>query len=449
LGLRKISIPYGNESLTAQIPENLLLFSGEMTPLRALENFEEDLRQKLDRPIGCRPLKDQLSTRDRVLILVEDNTRNTPVKKILPVLLAYLERAGIPLANVEILTAPGTHRVMTEKELTEKIGEGIAQKVKISQHDFRDSWAIADLGIIQVGQSRIPVQVNRKILEADFLIGIGDIVPHSDAGFSGGAKIVQPGVCGFATTAATHIAGALLEEIPLGDVANPCRLGMEEVARLVKLRFIINVVKNFQNEVAEVVTGDFVQAHRQGVVTARKSFGVSIPALADVVIVSSYPCDIDYWQAEKGLISAYFAVKKGGIIIFVSPCPEGMEHNHPRLRDWIKMTYAEACAAARKISPEDAQADLIAADLAICNARIREKADVYLVSDGLTEEDSLILGYRKFATLPQAVDRALDRFPQGRFGLLPRGGDCLPILDGSVKSPSAALRFNFVAEAHL
>jgi nickel-dependent lactate racemase len=428
LTLRKISIPYGNKSLTAQIPEDLILFSGEIAPFPALPNFEDYLLRKLDRPLGCGPLKDLISPKDQILILVEDNTRNTPVKKILPVLLAYLERAGIPLVNVEILTAPGTHRVMTEKELTEKIGERIAQEVKVSQHDFRDSRAIADLGIVQVGQSRIPVQVNRKILEADFLIGIGDIVPHSDAGFSGGGKIVQPGVCGFATTAATHIAGALLEEIPLGDVTNPCRLGMEEVARRVKLRFIINVVKNFQNEVAEVVTGDFVQAHRQGVVTARKSFEVSIPALAEVVIVSSYPCDIDYWQAEKGLIAANFAVRKGGIIIFAAPCPEGMEHNHPRLRDWVKMTYAEACAAARKISPEDAQADLIAADLAICNARIREKADVYLISDGLAEEDSLILGYRKFATLPQAVDSALKRFPRGRFGLLPRGGDCLPIL---------------------
>jgi nickel-dependent lactate racemase len=428
LTIKKISIPYGNDSLTAQIPEELILFSGEMASLPALPNFEDYLLQKLDRPIGCGPLKSLIASSDRVLILVEDNTRNTPVKRILPALLAYLEKGGVALARVEILTAPGTHRVMTEKELAEKIGEGIARKAKVSQHDFRNAREIADLGAVQVGQSRIPVQVNRKILEADFLIGIGDIVPHADAGFSGGAKIVQPGVCGFATTAATHIAGALLDEIPLGEVANPCRLGMEEVARRVKLRFIINVIKNYQNEVVEVVAGDFVQAHRQGVVAARKSFGVSIPALADVVIVSSYPCDIDYWQAEKGLISAYFAIKKGGIIIFVAPCPEGMEHNHPRLRDWIKMTYAEACAAARRISPEDTQADLIAADLAICNSRIREKADVYLISDGLSQEESTILGYRKFGALQQAVNCARERFPTGRFGLLPRGGDCLPLL---------------------
>ncbi len=417
--------------MTAQIPEDRILFTGEMTPLPALENFEEALRQRLDQPIGCAPLRSLISTRDRILILVEDNTRNTPVRRILPIFLDYLEKAKVPLGNVEILTAPGTHRVMTEKELTEKIGEGIAQKVKVSQHDFQESRAIADLGSVQVGSMRIPVRVNRKALEADFLIGLGDIVPHSDAGFSGGAKIVQPGVCGFATTAATHIAGALLDEIPLGEVDNPCRLGMEEVARRVGLKFIVNVVKNYRNEVVEIVAGDFIHAHRRGVETARKSFGVPVPAPAEVVIVSSYPCDIDYWQAEKGLISAYFAVKKGGIIIFVAPCPEGLEHNHPRLRDWVKMTYAEACAAARKIFPEDTQADLIAADLAICNARIREKADVYLVSDGLGEEDSRILGYRKFVTLPQAVEKALDRFPGGSFGLLPRGGDCLPLLSPS------------------
>ena len=428
MALKIVSVPYGNDSLTAEIPEELILFTGEMTPLPALENLEEELRRKLDRPIGCAPLRSLISTQDRILILVEDNTRNTPVKRILPVLLEYLEKADVPLGNVEILTAPGTHRVMTEKELSEKIGEGIARKIRVSQHDFRDPEAILDLGAVQVASSRIPVQVNRKVLEADFLIGLGDIVPHSDAGFSGGAKIVQPGVCGFATTAATHIAGALLDEIPLGEVANPCRLGMEEVARRVKLKFIVNVIKNYRNEVVEIVAGDFIQAHRRGVETARKSFGVPIPAPADVVIVSSYPCDIDYWQAEKGLISAYFAVKKGGVLIFVAPCPEGLEHNHPRLRDWVKMTYAESCAAARKIPPEDTQADLIAADLAICNARIREKADVYLVSAGLGEEDSGILGYRKFATLPQAVKKALDRFPKGSFGLLPRGGDCLPIL---------------------
>ncbi len=422
-----ISIPYGTSCLKARLPVEKPLFSGEMEPLPALSDFEGRLLQVLDRPTGSKPLKDRVTPRDRILILVEDNTRHTPVRRILPVLVDYLRRADIGLEQIEILTAPGTHRVMTRSELEEKIGEEILDTIRVSQHDFQDLDGLEDLGPVRVGRSVIPVQVNRKALEADFVIGLGDIIPHCDAGYSGGAKILQPGICGYATTAATHIACALLDEIPLGVVDNPCRLGMEEVARRVGLSFIVNVVKNFRNEVVEIVAGDFVEAHRQGIEHSRRSFGVPFPAPADMVIVSSYPADIDFWQAEKGLISAYFTVKQGGVIVFVAPCPEGLEHNHPRLREWVKLSYGDACAAARALSPADTHADLISADLAICNARIREKADIFLVSDGLTEEESKLLGYTRFPGLQEAIDAAAARFPGGSIGILPRGGDCLPV----------------------
>ena len=433
--MMEVSIPYGRTFVQATLPVERTLFSGEMERLPALPDFEEALRKALAHPIGCPPLGQIASSQGKVLILVEDNTRNTPVDRILPVLLSYLQEGGLAMSAIEILTAPGTHRMMTPLELAAKIGAGIAGRVRVSQHDFRDLKNLADLGTVQVGGSAIPVRVNRKALEADYIIGIGDIIPHCDAGFSGGAKILQPGICGYATTAATHVAAALLDEIPLGVVDNPCRLGMEEVARKVGLSFIVNVVKNFRNEIVEIVAGDFIAAHRRGVQTSRRSFGVSVPAPADIVVVSSHPCDIDYWQAEKGIISAYFAVRKGGVIIFIAPCPEGLEHNHPRLRDWLKMSYAEACAVARNCSPEDTQADLISADLAILNARIREKADIFLVSDGLTPEDSGILGYQKFAGLQEAVDAARRRFPKGTIGVLPRGGDCLPIVAPEGRGP--------------
>ncbi|MFO7706863.1 MAG: nickel-dependent lactate racemase [Desulfobacterales bacterium] len=423
-----ISVPYGRDFLKARLPVERLQFTGQMERLPALPDFEQGLRGALEQPIGCAPLHELVAAKSKVLILVEDNTRNTPVDKILPVLLCWLQQAGVGEAAIEILTAPGTHRVMTEVELEAKLGAGIRNRFRVSQHDFRKIESLKDLEPVRVGRSVIPLQVNRKALEADFVIGIGDIVPHCDAGFSGGAKILQPGICGYATTAATHVAAALLEEIPLGVVDNPCRIGMEEVARRVGLRFIINVVKNFQNEVIAVVAGDFIAAHRRGVEISRRSFGVPVPAPADVVIVSSYPCDIDYWQAEKGIISAYFAVCQGGVIIFAAPCPEGLETNHPRLRDWLRLSYADACAKAMASSPEDPQADLVAADLAILNSRIREKAQIFLVSDGLTTEDSRILGYSKFGSLQEAVDAAFRQRPGASVGVLPRGGDCLPIL---------------------
>ena len=201
------------------------------------------------------------------------------------------------------------------------------------------------------------------------------------------------------------------------------------MAKRVGLRFIINTIMNFKNEVIDIVAGDFVKAHRKGAKIAEKAFGVKVPEPADIVIVSSHPADIDYWQAEKGIISAYFAVKKDGFIIYVAPCPEGLEHNHPNFREWLKMSYSEACELISEIPLEDETADLVSADLAICNSRVREKANILAVSPGLAETDLKILGYKPFKTVRDALDFALATIPDGTIGILPRGGDCLPVLD--------------------
>lgn len=204
---------------------------------------------------------------------------------------------------------------------------------------------------------------------------------------------------------------------------------MEKVAKRVGLRFIINTIMNFKNEVIDIVAGDFVKAHRKGANIAEKAFGVRVLEPADIVIVSSHPADIDYWQAEKGVISAYFAMKEDGFIIYVAPCPEGLEHNHPKFREWLKMSFSGACDLIRKIPLKDETADLVSADLAICNSRVREKANILAVSHGLAEADLKILGYKPFKAVRDALDFALATIPDGTIGILPRGGDCLPVLD--------------------
>lgn len=424
--LLRIAIPYGSTSLEAEVPETRVIFTGGFEEVPALDDFEETLRARLERPTAGRPLREIAEARAAALVLVEDNTRQTPVARILPVLFDHLNEVGLADDRIEILTASGTHRVMTERELRDKVGEDAYRRVAITQHDCRDLEAIADLGPVTAGRSVIPVQINRKVLDADLIIGLGSIVPHSDAGFTGGAKIVQPGVCGTATTAATHIAAALLDEIPLGDADNPCRLGMEEVARKVGLTFIVNVVQDHHGRVLEIVTGDFVAAHRRGAEISRRAHGVAIPGPADIVIVGSYPGDIDWWQAEKCLVAAYFAVKQGGVIVFAGPCYEGLVHNHPRLRDWLRLSYDEARAKASGIDPADADADLIAADVAIANAKVREKAAILMVTEGLSDADVELLGYQRLPDLQAAVAQALELRPEGSIGILPYGGLCLP-----------------------
>jgi nickel-dependent lactate racemase len=421
-----ITIPYGSTSLEAEVPEARVIFTGGFEELPALDDFEAALRAMLERPTAGRPLREIAEARASALVLVDDNTRQTPVARILPVLFDHLNEVGLSDDRIEILTASGTHRVMTDQELRDKVGEEACRRVVITQHDCRALETIVDLGTVTAGRSVIPVQINRKVLDADLIIGLGSIVPHSDAGFTGGAKIVQPGVCGTATTAATHIAAALLDEIPLGDADNPCRLGMEEVARKVGLGFIVNVVQDHRGRALEIVSGDFVAAHRRGTEVSRRAHGVPIPAPADIVIVGSYPGDIDWWQAEKCLVAAYFAVKQGGTVVFAGPCYEGLVHNHPRLRDWLKLSYDEARAKASGIDPDDDDADLIAADVAIANAKVREKADILMVTEGLADADVELLGYGRLPDLRSAVARALESCPEGTIGILPYGGLCLP-----------------------
>ena len=130
----------------------------------------------------------------------------------------------------------------------------------------------------------------------------------------------------------------------------------------------------------------------------------------------------------ESLIAAYFAVKPGGIIIFAAPCVEGLSHNHPRFREWLVLPFSEALEKARKEDPENVEADLVAAVLAICNARIREKSRIFSVTQGLTEEDIRVLGYEAHSSVSSALDKALEMIPGGSIGVLPKGGVSLPVL---------------------
>ncbi len=116
------------------------------------------------------------------------------------------------------------------------------------------------------------------------------------------------------------------------------------------------------------------------------------------------------------------------MIVFCTPCPEGLEHNHPKLRDWLRTSFAEGIELIKAADPSDPAADLIAADLGVDNAKIREKARILLVSDGLADDDVALLGYERHPDLQAAVDRAIEMVPDGTIGLLPYGGDCLPVV---------------------
>lgn len=421
-------IPYSDRTIPVLLPEERVIFDAGLPELPRMEHWTEMLRKRLDAPTAGAPLSDILAPDKRIVILVEDNTRHTPVREMLPVLCEYLADHGCSLSQVQILIAPGTHRVLTDEELHEKLGSFAMENLTVSQHDYRDAGALVKLESVSVAGMEIPVEVNRIAVEADVLIGLGNIIPHPNAGYSGGAKILDPGCCGKRTVSATHVSAALMGYLPLGKMENSCRDGLELVARRAGLSFIVNVVLDAENRVVDLVTGDPVRAHRVGARSAQRAFGVLLPQQADVLISCSYPYDIDYWQCEKALISGYFAVKEGGIIILAAPCREGLAHNHDDLLSWLAMSRTEAEERLRRLWESGEEGDLVAASIAIGAVTVRERARVFIYSDGLSADEIDAMGYRGFDSLQSAVDAALAEYPNGTIGILSRGGDCLPLL---------------------
>ena len=244
-----------------EIPDRNLMAVLEPRVLPGAPDVAELTAQALDHPQGS-PLEALASRDARVLLLVDDITRQTPASVVLAPVLERLRSAGVDRGNIRILIAAGTHSRMTSAEVETKLGAEIPHQYEVALHHWQELGNLREIGATADGT---PIQVNRRLGEADLVIGVGQIVPHRVMGFTGGATIVQPGASGPAVTGYTHWMSALFSgpEI-LGIAANPVRLDVERIARLAGLRFIVNVVMDGESHVQHVVAGDPVEAHRKG-----------------------------------------------------------------------------------------------------------------------------------------------------------------------------------------
>jgi len=397
---------YENDWLNISVPDNRILGVVDLKDVNAAPDQMLEIQSALDNPVGHDGIKTLTAKGKKTVIVVDDNTRPTPVQKILPVLLDRLNHAGIKDQDIHVLVALGTHRPMNDSELREKIGEEGLRRVSVTNHYWKQKDMLVDMGKTPSG---VPLSVNRTYLDASIKIGVGHIAPHCQAGWTGGAKIIQPGVCGAETTDCTHWLSARFDLRDLMGVAqNPVRLEIENVLRSIGLDFIVNVVLNRKKEIVKVVAGDFVKAHRRGVEEAKKIYQVGITSRADIVVCDSNPSSyaIDLWQSTKAIIGAYLAVKKGGTIIVLTPCREGISSEHPELTNIGFRPYGEI----KRLVENGVVTDLnAAATSAEIGQILDDKVKVALFSKGISERDTERLGFEYVDNPQTAVDRALER----------------------------------------
>jgi nickel-dependent lactate racemase len=282
---------------------------------------EAGIAEAFANPIGTPRLADLARGYQKPCIVIDDLSRPTPGRRLLPPILAELEAAGIPASEVLILAGVANHRPMTRADFEKKIGGEVLARCRVSNHFSWDNC-------VSIGQTSFgsPVEVNAEFLECDLRILVGSIIPHGAAGFAGGAKLLMPGITSIRSAEAYHRGSALRGSY--GLAVTDARLESEEAARLAEVNFIVNAIPNSALGLAAVVVGDVVQAHREGVEIARRVFSTPTPAGRDICVLSLYPKDSEFLQHVTAFAPYKTApepiVREGGTVVVVVSGAEGL-----------------------------------------------------------------------------------------------------------------------------
>ena len=321
----KVKLPYGREKIVYEcdFPNVEVLKSKKV---EGIKNLEEELREKLKNPISLKPFYELCKNKREILLLIPDKTRAFPSRKIVPIIIQEILKCN-PKANINIVVATGLHKPHTSSEIIELVGEEIYKEFNVMSHDSDDENELIDLK--KKTSYGTPVVVNKKVINAELVIGLGLIEPHFFAGYSGGRKILLPGVASTVAVYNNHSYKMIGHPKATYGVleGNPIHEDMIEFMKIVnKLSFIINVTINKEKQVTGVFCGDPIEAHLAGVNYLNSYVKIKVKEKADIVITTNggFPLDRNVYQAVKGIATGELLVKEGGVIIMLSECIDGL-----------------------------------------------------------------------------------------------------------------------------
>lgn len=415
---RKIQIPYGSNFKEFEVPRNNLVWMVSPSNVPPVEDEQKEILRAIRNPLGMPNLSQMVAQKGKnTVILVDDNTRITPQKKILPLLLDDLNKVGVKDKDITVIIAVGTHRFMSREEITERLGALVTKRVKVINHPYNQPDELVNLGRTPRG---VPISVNKRYIKSNISIAVGNIVPHMYAGWAGGGKMIQPGISGPQTTSATHLLAAKLCQRILGQIDNPVRREIDEVAIKSGLTMIVNTILNEKGNIVKVVAGDVFKAHREGVRVAKRIYTAEIKEYPDIVIASSYPADRDLWQGFKALNTAALAVGEGGTVILVSPYSEGLSPDHPIL---VKLGTTPVSEVEKMIGKRKIE-DRIGAATYIAMALSRKRAKVVIVTEGISEGELGQIGFLCSSSIEYAIENAFQKHGlNAKIGVITQAAD--------------------------
>ncbi len=414
----EVTLDYGRTGLKVRLPDRNVVKTLRYKDAPPLENPQQALCQVLEHPLGTPPLAELARGRKSACVVICDVTRPVPNQLILSQVLPTLEQAGIPRNEILILVATGLHRETTRDELLEMVGPEILQNYRIENHHGTVLEEHTYLGDSPRG---VPIWIDSRYVQADLKITTGLIEPHLMAGYSGGRKVICPGLAALETVKVWHSPQFL--EHPKADCGhlegNPVHEENTWIAQRAGCDFIVNAVMDDRRRPLQFVAGDMIQAFEQGVQFVSQVVRDTVPEPVDVVVTSSagYPLDTTFYQAIKGMTGALPIVKQGGTIILAASLSEGVGspefqrlfEENPSLEVFMERILGRDYFVLDQWQLEEL-------------AKVRRKARVKLVSDGLPAETINRLFVEAAPSVESALDACLQEYgPEATVAVIPKG----------------------------
>ena len=419
----QVRLAYGEQGLDVDLPAGRTTVV-EPTYVAGAEDQAGVLRAALRDPVAGPPLRELVRPGQTVAISMCDGTRPQPRHLMIPAVLEELEGV-VRLEDVVLLVATGTHRGNSDAELRQMLGDEVVDRVRVVNHDARDDSSLVYLG--RHGAD-VPVFLNRAWVEADVRITTGFVEPHFFAGFSGGPKLVAPGLAGLETVLTLHDAKRIGSPRATWAVCegNPVHDDIRAVVAAVgRVDFALDVVLNREQRIVEAFGGSLSAMHAAARESSRRLAMQPVPGLFDVVVTtnSGYPLDQNLYQAVKGMSAGATVVRPGGTIICAAECRDGFP-DHGSYREVLSSEASPEAllatiAARERTVPDQWQVQV--------QAKVQATAEVVVRTSYLSAADlaSAHLGHTDdvAATVHEALGRS---GPDSRVCVLPEGPQTIP-----------------------
>ena len=427
--MSNLYVNYGQEKLNFTLPKRWNLISSDnKPPIVVVTDPLKEIRRSLDHPIGSPKIEELARPGMEVVLLFDDLQRPTPVHLALPEILNRLNKAGIPDKRISGICAVGTHPVLSLEQINNKVGKETSSRLqgRLFSHDSHAS----DNVIIGKTHRGTLVEVNQRVAFSDLIIGVGECMPHPDAGFGGGCKIVMPGVCSYRTVADHHFTWMRHRQTRVNLMDG--NFFYEEIAdagRLSRLAFKLDFIINEKKEVIRAFAGDPVNEHREASRYVASLYSTSLPNMADVTITAAFPMEIGV-QSTKALAMAGYCTRSGGTIVWIAPQKEA----GPILPLIKEMGSPESAGDFhRRLIDGNIPGHLRSFGISYIMQVVRfkeiaEKFTVIHVTEGLSPEQVHMMKFTYSSTLQEAIDQVSQKLPKADVAIFPSGGNIIPVV---------------------